>query len=440
MSEFMSVFFGSAIILLSQLYLWQIFNEERVKILTIKNILIILLSVFVISINYLYVSTYIKILFAYIVYTITNYFLFRRSLYSSIIITFITHFALIISEFVLLFMLLLIPSNNITVILSTFEGTFIINIIMSVIMVLVLNKYVIDFLKKKLLSKMNSHKPIQSLIILIILIAVTNLIMYTCYYKINIAYMVALNCFSIIVYTIISFKIFAEQNENVNIKAEYDNLLDKSVEYETIIDKSRRDTHENKNDLIVLDGLISPRNKKAKEQLHAMIQDYEKIERDLRGNDNLYQKTLPIPSGGLRGLIYHKLVSCDNLGISYDLRVGRNINSKNFSKMSSELVRQYGKIVGVYLDNAIQAVKDLETKEMDVEIYIEEGNFCILVANNFQGELDVDKLGTMGYSSKGDNHGYGLALVKEILMQNKEITSETSIYMDIMTQVIKIKM
>lgn len=440
MPEFMSVFFGSFIILLSQLYLWQIFNEERVKNLTVKNILIILLSVFVISINYLYVSTYIKILFAYIVYTITNYFLFRRSLYSSIIITFITHFILIISEFFLLFLLLLIPSNSITVILTNYEGTFMINVIMSAIMLLIMNKYMIDILKHKFMGKLNNHKPIQNLIILVILIAITNLIMYTSYYKINTTYMVALNCFSIIIYTIISFKIFTEQNKNMNIKTEYDNLLDKSVEYETIIDKNRRDTHENKNDLIVLDGLISPRNKKAKEQIHSMIQDYEKIEKELRGNDNLYRKTLPIPSGGLRGLIYHKLVLCDDLGISYDLRVGRNINSKNFSKINSDLVRQYGRIVGIYLDNAIQAVKELETKEMDVEVYIEEGNFCILIANNFQGELDIDKLGTMGYSSKGGNHGYGLVLAKEILIQNKDITSETAIYMDIVTQVIKIKM
>ena len=56
------------------------------------------------------------------------------------------------------------------------------------------------------------------------------------------------------------------------------------------------------------------------------------------------------------------------------------------------------------------------------------------------GTLDVDRMGTMGYTSKGENHGYGLSLAKEILKKNKNIHTEMSVYMNIVTQIVKIKM
>lgn len=130
----------------------------------------------------------------------------------------------------------------------------------------------------------------------------------------------------------------------------------------------------------------------------------------------------------------------EELKINYDLRIGKGINAKTLKNLSYQDKRDFGKIVGIYLDNAINATNETNKKEIDVEFFLEEGYFCVLISNTFSGTLDIEKMGTMGYTSNGEHHGYGLSLAKEILRKNKSITSETSIYMNIFTKIVKIKM
>ena len=97
--------------------------------------------------------------------------------------------------------------------------------------------------------------------------------------------------------------------------------------------------------------------------------------------------------------------------------------------------------MGVFLDNAIEAVKKIKKKEILVEIYTMDTNLCIDITNNFKGNLDLNKISNIKYTTKGEGHGYGLTLVENILNEESEkLENERSINRDTFTQTLKIKM
>lgn len=388
----------------------------------------------------LFVSSSLKLIITFSISLLTCSFCFNSNVRLKIMAVFLSQILLIFSELVFMTVGYYLLSVDIETLAIQYTGVFLMNACVAIITILSFKLICLFKLENKLFVLSEKINVKYAITILLVLMLIANLFIYNAYYQLSSIQFLVLNSITIGIYIVLTYKFLEEQNKSMLIKTEYESLLDKSVEYEKIIDNNRRDIHENKNDLIVLDGLISKRNTKAKKQIEAMIKDYTKLEKELKGNDELYRLTLPIPSGGLRGLVYHKLLMCEQLKVNYDLRIGRDVNSKVVKNIDFHTMRKFVKIVGIYLDNAIDATKAIKNKEINIEFFLEEGYFCVLISNTFSGTLDIEKMGTMGYTSKGGKHGYGLSLAKEILREDKNLVSETSIYKNIMSQVIKVKM
>ena len=440
MINILSILLGVIILIFIYLKTWTVTLQEHIDFSKKQTYIVLLLLFIVLSFINLYITSSLKLLLVFLTGTVSCAFLFDSSLPQKIMAVFYTQVLFVISELIFVYACYYLLGIDLESIVNLYMGTLIINIVVP-ILVLILFKILGHFkLEKKIITLADKSNVRGIIILLSIVMLITNLFIYTSYYRLSSFMFLMLNTFTIIIYLILAYKFLDEQNKNLVIQIEYDNLLDKSVEYENMIDKNRRDIHENKNDLIVLNGLISKKNVKAKKQIEAMINDYNKLEKQLKGNDELYRLTLPIPSGGLRGLVYHKLLLCEQLNITYDLRIGRNINSKLTQNIDFQIMRKFVKIVGIYLDNAIDATKNLKNKEINVEFFLQEGYLCVLIANTFEGCIDVEKMGTMGYTSKGGKHGYGLSLAKKILKNETNLISETSLFKNILSQVIKIKL
>ena len=84
------------------------------------------------------------------------------------------------------------------------------------------------------------------------------------------------------------------------------------------------------------------------------------------------------------------------------------------------------KILGVMLDNAIDATKKAKKKEINISLCSMKGNSCITVENTYLGNINKDKIGT-GYTTKGKGHGFGLQLTKDIIKNNKYLKYEFSV-------------
>ena len=241
--------------------------------------------------------------------------------------------------------------------------------------------------------------------------------------------------------TIISFsfiiiisKFIMTRNKYNNINNKYQTSINSLKEYETMIDKFRVNTHENKNELMTIRNMVKNKDKNIIEYIDALVDN------KIKDNEKIMYQTSKIPEGGLRATIYSKLCVMDKYKIKYKLDIAKNVRTVDLINLDEEIILNICKILGVFMDNAIEEVRNLKKKEIRIELYVIENKLYIDITNNFKGNIDINKIGHERNTSKGEEHGYGLLLVNKIVKENsKYLHNEKSINGNYFTQTLKIK-
>ena len=277
----------------------------------------------------------------------------------------------------------------------------------------------------------NESKYMTGIVLLSVLLF--SIMVYFCYFNTDRILMLIVVLISVIIYTIIVFGIIKEYEINVKIQSEYDILLKNLNEYENLLDLQRVTNHENKNQLLVIKGMVDKGESNTSEYINSII------DTQYKDNDAIIYKTNRIPSGGLRGLIYYKILTMREKKITSNLDVDRSLNELDFDNIPIKTNQELCKIVGVFLDNAIQAVSELKKKEIDIYLKYENDELYIKVSNNYSGIIELDKIDNSGYTTKGKGHGYGLSLVKGIIRENACFKNDREIHGKMFSQIIKLK-
>ena len=233
---------------------------------------------------------------------------------------------------------------------------------------------------------------------------------------------------SIVIYS------FKTQNNYIKVYDKYNTTLNSLKEYEDILDRYKISNHENKNQLLTIRNMLPKTDKKIISYIDKII------ENKLKDNEKAMAEACKIPAGGLRGLIYSKILVMKNSKINYILQISKTVKTVDLINLDDSLMLDICKVIGVYIDNAIEEVKKLKRKYINIEIYLEEKDLIISVSNNYVGMINLDKLEEKGYTSKGKDHGYGLSLTKEIIDSNKKLSNRKVITKDSFSQILKIKM
>ena len=85
-------------------------------------------------------------------------------------------------------------------------------------------------------------------------------------------------------------------------------------------------------------------------------------------------------------------------------------------------------MLGIYLDNAIDAALECDRKEIKFNIVNEEKAITIILMNTFVDKgIQLERIGTRSYSTKGEDRGIGLYNVKDILRKHRNVFKETAI-------------
>lgn len=219
--------------------------------------------------------------------------------------------------------------------------------------------------------------------------------------------------------------------KNKHNEEEQKNLLELMNDYEVMLDNDRISRHEMLNNLVALKSYKNKASKDFEDMLDGIIKNYE--DKKSKIFSNLYK----LPSG-IKGVVYYKLNTIRSLNIDFNLMISKEVEDK-FEKLNQKLYFKVCKILGIILDNSIEAADLTKDKILLVDIYFEESTLVIYVENSFINAVDLDNIYDKGFSSKGKNRGYGLYLVKKIVNETNELKFEQSISDDRFITIIKIK-
>lgn len=314
-----------------------------------------------------------------------------------------------ISELIVTLILVLFGVKSTEIVNNNFYN-LLANVLISILSIIIVN---IGFIKKLICKFINifdrNRKLLNYLYIFIVmlyLIVLKNgfeLILKSNYY-INILFM-----FSIIIVIVI---VLRNELKYEQLKEENKQMLNYVTKYEKIITAQGKTNHEFKNQLMVIRGYAQMHSDKILEYIDEIVKDSNKA-----GSSYLISQLNNFPDGGIKGLLYYKLSIMEDENIKYSINVEKGVKTK-LKTLSINNYKNITKILGVLLDNAIDASKKSKHKKINISVIKDNKNIIFKIYNTYKGKIDIEKVGT-GYTSKGKGHGYGLRLVKDIINENK---------------------
>lgn len=137
---------------------------------------------------------------------------------------------------------------------------------------------------------------------------------------------------------------------------------------------------------------------------------------DLTTDMYLLGKIKNMPKGELKSLIYYKMLVANKENINLSISVTKL--DSNVYKFTKEQEKSLSHLIGIFFDNAIEAAKDSDKKEILFEIYDSNLGITFLIQNSFVGNLDINKIDKKEFTTKGVGHGNGLHFAKKIVSKN----------------------
>lgn len=135
---------------------------------------------------------------------------------------------------------------------------------------------------------------------------------------------------------------------------------------------------------------------------------------------NLNLREVPI----LYGLLIGKVNYATNMGVRFEIA----IVTKEEIVFPNEVLYDLAYIMGVWLDNAIEAAAASELRQVNLLVRDDSDCYNIVVRNSFEGEVDLKKIKRKNYSTKSNHMGIGLHQVEEkVQAQSKYFSSSTTI-------------
>lgn len=427
---------GGIVMAIANIYMWHKLHNQKISFKNYKVYVSIIFISIICIFNYYFVNNYIKILTILVASFIGNCFLFKRKDTSNIFVPIISELIILLSELMISIVAFTILNLDMNFVSSNYFGSLIINILIGFMSVILVN---ISFFKKLLnfLQKITSNIPKNIIIsIFALLIIICNFLLAISYYKIETKYVLIFDTVMIIIYSFIVFKMLEQKNRYIKISNKYNMTNTTLKELEQNVTRLKITNHENKNQLLTIRNMI-----KKGEDGKSLIKHIENIvNTKIKDDETLMLQTSTITNSMISSIVYSKMLTMKENDVDAALIISRDIKDLYLSDIPDELAVEVCKIIGVYLDNALEEVSKYEEKLINIEFYAEKKTLCIAISNNFEGEIDFEKMDNPGYTTKENGHGYGLSLAREIIESNDKLSSEREIKDNIFKQILKIKM
>lgn len=135
----------------------------------------------------------------------------------------------------------------------------------------------------------------------------------------------------------------------------------------------------------------------------------------------------------IKGLITTKILQAQEKEIAISIEVPDNIERIDMNTI------ELSRIIGITLDNAIEASEPLDDSLIRIAFFKEEESVTLIIMNKCDDDIPrVHELFEEGFSTKGKNRGLGLSTLKEINDNNENVLLDTVIENGFFVQKIEI--
>ena len=428
MWDFFKIFLGSFITSFTAVIFGKCILGKEIKL----NIffVILLIVIFTLFLDFLYIMDFklLRSLVCFLLYTLLFKFSFNLKSVNSLFVSVVYYMFLFSGEilfFILTTVIFKVSGYNIY---NMFGGSFFGNLTVSLLCLL------LGFLFNKLLKKLVKSNVGNGMIIYWNLILGCLISFLIISFSKNLfdteTFVVLLIIFVFLVVIFISFR---QAYKNSELMIKYDKLLEFIKKYEIEIERQRVFRHETKNQLLIIKSKLVDND-----NFDSIVDYIDEIIKDnnIIINHSEYSKLRFLPSNGIRGLFYFKVTEAIDKGLSVNINVSKEVEFSCIKDLSPSMFNNLGKIFGIFLDNAIEGAILTEKKEVCIEIYCLDDNVIFIISNTY---LRVIKKHSKIISTKGDNRGHGLLLVKTIVNSNNRFINETMVMNDLYIQKLVIK-
>lgn len=433
MFEYAYIFIYTAIIIFFTICSWYRLLNKKINFNNHKFYVAFIGMSFITFLNILIINNFLRVLISTIILMFFFKYLFKEKIHKCIITPIFTQLIIFILEFIYVFGLSLFMNKSADELFVTKLSIIIENIVISICLIASVRFKFIRNLYIKFLNVTNKIKSIQLSLFCVIGMFILNIFLANSYYKIQFHYFLIMNVTMIIFVLFIILYSFRTQNKYNKVSDKYNIAIKSLNDYEDMMTKYRIANHENKNLLLTVRAMVLNKDKNIPEYIDSII------EQKYMDDEKLLFEMSVIPSGGLRATIYSEILKIKESEINYSLNIDRKIKTIDLINLETETIVEICKIIGVFIDNSIEAVKKLRKKNIDIQLYFDNKNLYIKVSNNYKGNIDVLKINNEGYTTKGKGHGYGLALVKRIVDNNSLFDNRTEISKNTFSQILIIK-
>lgn len=186
-------------------------------------------------------------------------------------------------------------------------------------------------------------------------------------------------------------------------KTEMSRLSEQLVGVKTYAETLRAQSHEFSNRLHVIMGMLQMENYEEVKQYIREVVRYSAQE-----NVNIAAQ---IKDAALAGFLIGKLSLAREKNIELTIHINEIVPEPHDSQLTHEIIT----VIGNLIDNSIDALANQKSKIIEVKLNYSQQNLKIDITDSGEGLTPhmQQKIFEKGYSTKGDNRGYGLYLINE---------------------------
>ena len=299
------------------------------------------------------------------------------------------------------------------------------------LIIFILSKLINNFkVNIKIFDNMNSKTKTLLIINSLLIVVVLGIQFYLIYFYSNTmpTYIILFSTIGLVAYFGVSLYSIINTSKLAFTTIELENTQNELHTFKILHEQVRSFKHDFDNMVNSIGGYV------VNEDISGLKRYYNQLLEECNKTNNLYALSPEVIN---HPAVYHLLATkyyeADQQNVQINLHVFLDLNEIE-KRMK---IYDFTRILGILLDNAIEAAKECEKKIINVTFRKDNSNnmIVVIIQNTYANkDVDTEEIYQKGISSKKNHSGLGLWKVREILMHNNNLNLFTTKNNELFTQ------